>query len=139
MTTRIQNALFNLGLATLSTHELDAVTQSEWHLLYILNNLPEQIAANTFVVLHVPLFTIIFGLGFNDNSKVRKWARIIFSLFLIIHAGLHKALENHPLYTFNSLISKCLIFGAGLIGVLYLIALIGETYSTKTGTQNSMN
>jgi hypothetical protein len=139
MTTRIQNVLFNLGLATLSTHELDAVTQSEWHLLYILNNLPEQIAANTFVVLHVPLFTIIFGLGFNDNPKVRKWARIIFSLFLIIHAGLHKALENHPLYTFNSLISKCLIFGAGLIGVLYLIALIGETYSTKTGTQNSMN
>ena len=139
MTTRIQNALFNLGLATLSTHELDAVTQSEWHLLYILNNLPEQIAADTFVVLHVPLFTIIFWLGFNGNPKVREWTRIIFSLFLIIHAGLHKALENHPLYTFNSLISKCLIFGAGLIGLLYLIALIGETYSTKTETQNYMN
>jgi hypothetical protein len=135
----MKNLLFNLGLATLCTHELAAVTQSEWHLLYILNNLPEQIAANTFVVAHVPLFTIIFWLGFNDNPKVRKWARIIFSLFLIIHAGLHKAIENHPLYTFNSLISKSLIFGAGLIGLLYLIALIGETYSTKTGTQNSMN
>lgn len=139
MTTRIQNALFNLGLATLSTHELDAVTQSEWHLLYILNKLPETIAASTFVVAHVPLFMIIFGLGFNENPKVREWARIIFSLFLIIHAGLHKALENHPLYTFNSLISKCLIFGAGLIGLLYLAALIGEIYSTKTETQNSMN
>lgn len=135
----MRNLLFNLGLATLSTHELDAVTQSEWHLLYILNNLPEQIAADTFVVLHVPLFTIIFWLGFNGNLKVRKWTRIIFSLFLIIHAGLHKALENHPLYTFNSLISKSLIFGAGLIGLLYLAALIGETYSTKTETQNSMN
>jgi len=99
-----------------------------------LNNRPEQIAANTFVVLHVPLFTIIFGLGFNENLKVRKWTRIIFSLFLVIHAGLHKALENHPLYTFNSLISKCLIFGAGLIGLMYLIALIGETYSTKAET-----
>ena len=141
MTTRIQNALFNLGLATLSTHELDAVTQSEWHLLYILNNLSEQIAADTFVVLHVPLFTIIFWLGFNENLKVKKWARIIFSLFLIIHAGLHKALENHPLYTFNSLISKCLIFGAGLIGLMYLITLIGErfTYSPKTETPNSAN
>ncbi|WP_434686920.1 DUF6713 family protein [Pseudanabaena minima] len=135
----MKNLLFNLGLATLSTHELDAVTQSEWHLLYILNNLPEQIAANTFVVAHVPLFTIIFWLGFNENLKVRKWTRIIFSLFLIIHAGLHKALENHPLYTFNSLISKCLIFGAGLFGLLYLIALIWETYSTKTETQNFMN
>ena len=141
MTTRIQNALFNLGLATLSTHELDAVTQSEWHLLYILNNLPEQIAADTFVVLHVPLFTIIFWLGFNGNPKVREWTRIIFSLFLIIHAGLHKALENHPLYTFNSLISKCLIFGAGLIGLMYLINLIGErfAYSQKTEPKNSAN
>jgi len=135
----MRNLLFNLGLATLSTHELDAVTQSEWHLLYILNKLPETIAANTFVVAHVPLFTIIFWLGFNENLKVRKWTRIIFSLFLIIHAGLHKALENHPLYTFNSLISKCLIFGAGLFGLLYLIALIWETYSTKTETQNFMN
>jgi hypothetical protein len=80
-------------------------------------------------------------LGFNENLKVKKWARIIFSLFLIIHAGLHKALENHPLYTFNSLISKCLIFGAGLIGLMYLITLIGErfTYSPKTETQNSAN
>ena len=135
----MKDLLFNLGLATLSTHELDAVTQSEWHLLYILNNLPEQIAADTFVVAHVPLLTIIFWLGFNENLKVRKWTRIIFSLFLIIHAGLHKALENHPLYTFNSLISKCLIFGAGLIGLLYLVALIWETYSTKTETQNSMS
>ena len=137
----MKNLLFNLGLATLSTHELDAVTQSEWHLLYILNNLPEQIAADTFVVLHVPLFTIIFWLGFNGNPKVREWTRIIFSLFLIIHAGLHKALENHPLYTFNSLISKCLIFGAGLIGLMYLINLIGErfAYSQKTEPKNSAN
>ena len=87
----MKNLLFNLGLATLSTHELDAVTQSEWHLLYILNNLSEAIAANTFVVAHVPLFTIIFWLGFNENLKVRELARIIFSLFLIIHAGLHRA------------------------------------------------
>lgn len=39
----MKNLLFNLGLATLFTHELDAVTQSEWHLLYILNTLPEQL------------------------------------------------------------------------------------------------
>ncbi|GBO53459.1 hypothetical protein APA_1366 [Pseudanabaena sp. lw0831] len=31
----MKNLLFNLGLATLFTHELDAVTQSEWHLLYM--------------------------------------------------------------------------------------------------------
>jgi hypothetical protein len=122
MTNRIQNLLFNLGLATLSTHELDAVTQSEWHLLYILNNLPEQIAATSFVAIHVPFFAIIFWLGFNKEKSIREWSRIVFSGFLLIHSGLHKALENHPLYTFNSPISQGLIFGAGIFGLMYLIA-----------------
>lgn len=117
----IKNLLFNLGLAILSTHELDAVTQSEWHLLYVLNSLPEQIAATSFVAIHVPFFAIIFWLGFNENTRVKEWSRIVFAIFLIIHAGLHKALENHPLYTFNSPLSQGLIFGAGLLGLLYLI------------------
>lgn len=122
MILKIRNLLFNLGLATLSTHELDAVTQSEWHLLYILNNLPEDIAASTFVVAHAPLFAIIFWLAFNENPNIKEWTRIIFSAFLIIHAGLHKALENHPLYTFKSPMSQGLIFGAGLLGLMYLIS-----------------
>lgn len=121
MTYRIQNLLFNLGLATLATHELDAVTQSEWHLLYILNSLPEQIAATSFVAIHVPFFAIIYWLGFNENTRIREWSRIVFAIFLIVHAGLHKRLENHPLYTFNSPLSQGLIFGAGLLGLLYLI------------------
>jgi len=118
----MKNLLFNLGLATLSTHELDAVTQSEWHLLYILNRLPEDIAATAFVFLHVPLFAIIFWLVFNENFHTREWSRIVFAIFFIIHAGLHKALENHPLYTFTSPLSQGLIFGAGFLGLLYLIA-----------------
>jgi len=117
----MKNLLFNLGLATLFTHELDAVTQAEWHLLYILRDLPEKIAATTFVILHVPLFALIFWLGFNEKPNIRDWSRVIFATFLIIHAGLHKALENHPLYNFNSPMSQGLIFGAGLLGFIYLI------------------
>jgi hypothetical protein len=116
----MKNLLFNLGLVTLSTHELDAVSQSEWHLLYILNNLPEQMARNVFVIAHVPLFAIILGLTFNEKSVIKEWSRITFCIFLIIHAGLHKLLEDHPLYTFYSPISKGLIFGGGLIGFMYL-------------------
>lgn len=117
----MRNLLFNLGLATLFTHELDAVTQKEWHLLYILRDLPEQLASNAFVIIHVPLFAIIVWLVFNEKTNIREWSRIIFAIFLIIHAGLHKALENHPLYTFNSPMSQGLIFGAGLLGLIYLI------------------
>jgi hypothetical protein len=117
----MKDLLFNLGLATLFTHELDAVTQAEWHLLYILRDLPEEIAAKTFVVIHVPLFAIIFWLVFNTKSNIREWSRIFFAAFFVIHSGLHKLLENHPLYTFNSPMSQGLIFGAGLLGLTYLI------------------
>jgi len=118
----MKNFLFNLGLGAIATHELDAVSQSEWHLLYILNRLPEGIARDMFISAHVPLFTLIFWLTFNEKSIVREWARIAFTIFLIIHAGLHKLYENNPLYTFYSPISKALIFGAGLLGFMYLIA-----------------
>ena len=93
----MRNLFFNLGLSTLFTHELDAVNQSEWHLLYILRDLPEEMAAKTFIVIYVPLFAIIIWLTFNEKSNIRYWARTVFAAFLIIHAVLHKSLENHPL------------------------------------------
>ena len=132
----MKNLLFNFGLATLSTHELDAVSQSEWHLLYMLNNLPEQIAQDIFVILHVPLFAIILGLTFNEKPVIKKWSRIAFCIFLIIHAGLHKLLESHPLYTFYSPISKGLIFGGGLIGFMYLAVNYSDRnfYQAKENT-----
>lgn len=117
----MKNQLFNLGLATLFTHELDAVTQEEWHLLYILRDLPEEAAAKTFVIMHVPLFAIIFLLVFNAKPNIREYSRIALAAFLIIHAILHKILEKHPLYTFNSPLSQGLIFGAGLLGLFYLM------------------
>ncbi len=117
----MKNFVFNLGLATLFTHELDAVTQAEWRLLYILRDMPEEAAAKTFVVIHVPLFAVIFWLVFNTNPSIREWSKITLAAFFMIHAVLHKLLENHPLYTFNSPMSQGLIFGAGLLGLLYLI------------------
>jgi len=123
----MKNLLFNLGIATLATHELDAITQSEWRLFYILGDLPNAIASNIFVALHVPLFTVIFWLGFNEQSKIRAWSRIGFAAFLIFHALLHKSFEHHPLYTFNSPLSLGLIFGGGLLGLVYLIV----TYFTQ--------
>lgn len=119
----MKNLLFNLGLAILCTHELDAITQSEWHLLYILNNLPEQVASTAFVIAHVPLLTVIFGLVFNEKPHIKEWSRIAFTLFLIVHAGLHKSLESHPLYTFNSPMSQGLIYGGGIVGLMYLVII----------------
>lgn len=117
----MKNLLFYLGFATILTHELDAMTQSEWKLLFILKNLPEQIAPSVFVVIHIPLIAALLWLTNNESQFIKNWSRIALATFLIIHSGLHKLLENNPNYTFNSLLSLALIYGGGLLGLLYLI------------------
>jgi hypothetical protein len=47
--------LTHLMLALLFTHELDAMTQSEWRLLYVLRELSDAQGRWWFVALHVPL------------------------------------------------------------------------------------
>jgi hypothetical protein len=116
----LKNLLFYLGFATLITHELDAMTQSEWRLLFVLRSLPEQVASSAFVILHIPLIAVLLWLTSSESLNVRYWSRITVAAFLIVHFGLHKALEHHPAYSFDSLLSLCLIYGGGLVGLIYL-------------------
>lgn len=135
----MNNLLFCLGFSTLVTHELDAVTQSEWRLLFILRRLPEQLAASVFVALHVPLLTLLSWLAFHESKPVRYWSRLVLSAFLIAHAGMHKRLEHHLAYTFTSPLSLALIYGAGLLGLAYIVSTllssqltVGQTHTAKT-------
>ena len=117
----MKNTIFNLGFATIITHELDAMTQSEWRILFILRNLPEKTASDAFVILHVPLIAVLLWLTNNKYEIIKNWSRIAISALLVIHAELHKLLENSPNYTFNSNLSLGLIDSAGLFGFVYLI------------------
>lgn len=117
----MKNLLFHLGFATLLTHELDAMTQSEWRILPILRGLPEQTASFTFVILHIPLIATLLWLTNNRSLYLQYWSRIAVAASLIVHIGFHKLLEHHPDYSFNSLLSLALIYGGGLIGFIYLI------------------
>jgi hypothetical protein len=119
----MKNLLFHLGFATLLTHELDAMTQSEWRILPILRSLPEQTASFTFVILHIPLIAALLWLTNNKSLRLQHWSRIAVATFLIVHIGFHKLLEHHPDYSFNSLPSLALIYGGGLLGFLYLILI----------------
>lgn len=122
----MNNLFFYLGLAMLLTHELDAMTQSEWRLLFILRRLPEQTASATFVILHIPVITGLLWLTNHQSLRIQYWSRIIVAAFLIIHAGLHRLLENHPNYTFDSLLSLSLIYGGGLMGLLYYVSIFSS-------------
>lgn len=118
--------LFFVGLALLVCHELDAVAQSEWRLLWVLGNLPEQTARTAFVALHVPLFAVLFWLTGSSARRIRLVSQAAVDAFLVIHAGLHWRLNDHEFYTFHSALSELLIFGGGAVGLAHLVVLLSR-------------
>jgi hypothetical protein len=116
--TTLENLLFNLGLALLFTHELDAVRQHEWRLLFVLRQMPEDIAARAFVAIHVPLFLVLLIVT-QASGELQFWSRAFISAFLVVHAGLHWSLRHRTACNFNSGLSRGLIYGAAFVGLLH--------------------
>ncbi len=112
--------LTQLMLAVLFTHELDAMTQSEWRLLYVLRSLTDEQGRWWFVAIHIPLFWALVALTHHANDHVQRVSRIALASFCIIHALLHWRLANDPLSTFSSPLSWGLILGAAALGAAYL-------------------
>lgn len=125
-------AIYYLGLALLFTHELDAVTHSEWRLLFFLRSRPDDEASALFVVLHVPLFFGILWLSHFPREAVRNATRVLVAAFLIVHAILHFSLASSPLYEFRGTLSRSLIVSAAACGLAYLLIQVRgwrRTYS----------
>jgi hypothetical protein len=116
-----QNAILHLMLAVLFTHELDAMLQAEWRLLYVLRDMPSADAAHWFIVLHVPLFALILWLTHHKLHTIRQRSRYVAAAFMIVHAALHFRLRDDPLNTFVSPLSLTLIYGGAVIGIVYLL------------------
>jgi hypothetical protein len=119
-------ALYYIGLACLFTHELDAITHSEWRLLLGLRSLPDPTAASTFVALHVPLFFLILWLSHYPTQRVATGTRLVVAAFMIVHGVLHFASSSSPLYTFEGSLSNFLIFGTAVSGAAYLATFWSE-------------
>lgn len=118
----MRQVLFLLGFALLASHEIDAALAAEWRLLYVLRGLPEPLAATAFTLVHVPLFAVLLWLLFHPQPRVQVWSRRAFMAFLLVHAALHARLSGHPDYGFSGWDSNALILGAGLVGLVYLLA-----------------
>ena len=117
----IRDWLFLLAFSLLNAHELDAMSQHEWRILFVLRDLPSDFAEQVFVILHVPLVAILLWLTFHRNAVVSAWSRRAVCAFGIIHVGLHWHLQDHPAYTFHSSLSEFLIVGYGFAGLCYLL------------------
>ena len=116
----MKDGIFYLGLGLLCTHELDAMPNHEWRVLPLLRLLEDSVGQFAFVVAHVPLFAIVIGLVASLNLRRRRVARIVVSIFLVVHTILHWLFSDHPHYEFDSMLSSALIVGAGICGATYL-------------------
>jgi hypothetical protein len=116
----MKNLIFYLGLAFLFTHELDAMTNSEWLVLPLLNLLSDELGQRIFVLLLIPIFAVIIALIASDKVSVREKSRLGFSLFLTLHGVVHFAFMGHANYEFESTLSNILIFGGAVCGSAYL-------------------
>ncbi|MGI9494082.1 MAG: DUF6713 family protein, partial [Geminicoccaceae bacterium] len=108
-----------LMVAALFTHELDAIKRHEWRILPLLRNLPDNVAEQTFIWLHLPGFFLVFW--FSQLGAGSVFA-IGLSAFAIVHVGLTWLLRKHPAYEYNNSSSWLLISLAGLLGALHLTA-----------------
>ena len=116
----MNNIIFYLGMATLFTHEMDAMLNHEWRVLPLTSWLPENSGMLVFTFFHIPLYAVLIALVASKNRKVRFWSRIGVSTFLLIHAALHAFFKDSPSYEFSSVSSLILIFGGGLFGLVHI-------------------
>jgi hypothetical protein len=113
--------LFQLTVAALVTHELDAVRKAEWRILPVLRDLSDAVGQQTFIWLHVPLIGLILWIDAVDRTGM---FRLSFAAFAVLHVWLHWLLRHHPAYAFTSLSSRALIALPGLLGLLYVLGRI---------------
>lgn len=112
--------LFYLAFAGLLSHELDAVHRREWRLLFVLRNMPDERARDTFILVHVPALLLLLWLLNHPDSAIRTSTMLALDGFIVIHAGLHWRLSSHSKYEFNSPISRLLIFGTAAVALIHL-------------------
>lgn len=129
----MQNLLFYLCVSVFTAHELDAVAQAEWRLLYVLRDLPEDTAAAAFIGLHVPLFAVLLWLCCHRRETIRARSRVLFAVFMVVHSALHVRLQGNPLSPFDSPLSLVLIHSGALLGLLYIVAV----YQAKKALRNA--
>jgi hypothetical protein len=110
----VEDLIFYSGIACLLIHELDAIQQHEWRFFFALSSINDKRAYHIFVALHLPLFVLIFWYLPSSTFQIG------FDIFLMIHAGLHGLLRNHPLITFNNGFSRLWIWGGAVLGAIHL-------------------
>ena len=112
--------IYYLALSFLFTHELDAMTHSEWRFFPIFDEMADTSASTIFVTLHVPIFFLVLWLSHHSSQVIRERSRVLFASFLVVHAIAHFGFSSQPDYDFHGLLSRTLIFSSAGFATLFL-------------------
>ena len=88
-------AIFLLGVSLLFTHELDAMTHTEWRVLPLTSWLSPELGRLVFVAMHVPAFAFVLGWLTSQVAGRASRAQFWVAVFLVAHAALHLAFSGH--------------------------------------------
>ncbi len=112
------HAFFYLGLSLIMMHEMDAIRCREWRIFPGLSFLNDHLGFNVFMLAHVPLYYYVFSSLQGENKESFMYG---FSVFLVIHFGLHVLFLMHKKNAFTDWISWTIIGGAGACGLLEIL------------------
>jgi hypothetical protein len=115
----MDHLFFFVGLSCILTHEMDAIRCREWRIFPLLDRLSDQSGYVVFVLLHVPLYLLLFW-GLVGAEGLNRGLMRGLSIFFIVHLVLHLLFLRHPQNEFRSATSWILIAGAGVAGLLDL-------------------
>lgn len=114
--------VYSLALGCLATHELDAMTHAEWSLLFPF--LDDELGRVVFVLMHIPLFFVIFKFLGSDKIDTRGKFRRYSAYFMIIHGLAHFLFSIfHSDYRFTFPMDAITIYGSAIFSGIYFLRL----------------
>ena len=112
--------LFYVGLALLACHEMDAVARHEWRLLPFLSSLDDATGLVAFILLHIPIFTLLFWATGHTSEIIRYRSQLGTDIFLVVHGVIHVSLSSHSLYEFEAPIEAITVYGGAGVGIIHM-------------------
>ncbi|MEM9034268.1 MAG: DUF6713 family protein [Actinomycetota bacterium] len=124
--------MFALSFSLLICHELDAMIRREWELLPGLSGLSEDVAADVFTLLHIPLFAVPLWLLTSGSAAARRRTIVVVEALAVAHALAHALLRGAEAYRFEPPVETVTVFGAALVGALHLVVMRRGSEPTRS-------
>ncbi|MGX9757296.1 DUF6713 family protein [Clostridioides difficile] len=117
----ILTILFAINLSLLFVHEMEAIRFQEWKMFIVLKGMEDKRAYLIFLLLHIPLYTLIIWLLLSPFFKLGFY---ITDIFLMAHLILHLCFLQHKSNKLNNALSMSIIVLMGTLSTLHFIGTL---------------